>query len=134
MAFRALKSSGVSSSTVSPLPFTPSSRSFLYSFYGTEEYERLWRRTHEQAGPKRRQKTVPSASIAASSFSSVTKSPKKTYNIINSSLIPNILVIPEQIEICCLIILFFFLASDQVFTFKDEIDGFEIEVLETSVT
>lgn len=33
VAFLALKSSGVSSSTVSPLPFTPSSRSLLYSLY-----------------------------------------------------------------------------------------------------
>lgn len=73
VAFRALKSSGVSSSTVSPLPFTPSSRSFLYSFYRTEEYKRLQRRTHEQAGPKRRQKTEPSANTAVGSLSS--KSP-----------------------------------------------------------
>lgn len=113
VAFRALKSSGVSSSTVSPLPFTPSSRSFLYSFYRTEEDRRLQRRTHEQAGPKQRQKTVPSASIAAPSFSSKSPSLQTTKNIlqvilINSSLILNISVIPEK-QICCLIIQFFFL-------------------------
>lgn len=53
VAFFALKSSGVSSSTVSPLPFTPSSRSFLYSFYAMEErQERLQRRPHRQARPR----------------------------------------------------------------------------------
>lgn len=46
VAFLALKSSGVSSSKVSPLPFTPSSRSFLYSFYRTEEEQRDCRKGH----------------------------------------------------------------------------------------
>lgn len=46
VAFLALKSSGVSSSTVSPLPFTPSSRSLLYSFYRTEEEQRDCRKGH----------------------------------------------------------------------------------------
>lgn len=46
VAFLALKSSGVSSSTRSPLPFTPSSRSFLYSFYRTEEEQRDCRQGH----------------------------------------------------------------------------------------
>lgn len=46
VAFLALKSSGVSSSTVSPLPFTPSSRSLLYSLYRWEEQQRDCREGH----------------------------------------------------------------------------------------
>lgn len=46
VAFLALKSSGVSSSTVSPLPFTPSSRSLLYSFYRMEKEQRDCREGH----------------------------------------------------------------------------------------
>ena len=57
VAFLALKSSGVSSSTVSPLPFTPSSRSLLYSLYRTEEEQSCEKGT--QAGQaKARRYTV----------------------------------------------------------------------------
>lgn len=49
VAFFALSNSGVSSSTVSPLPFTPSSRSLLYSFYRVEKNRETAQRAHGKA-------------------------------------------------------------------------------------
>lgn len=72
VAFFALKSSGVSSSTVSPLPFTPSSRSFLYSFYAAEEEQRHCREGHTDP-PGQSIQTKQWASFASCPFGS--KSP-----------------------------------------------------------
>lgn len=57
VAFFALISSGVSSSTVSPLPFTPSSRSLLYTFYRTEEEQRHCREGQERQNQARQRQT-----------------------------------------------------------------------------
>lgn len=49
VAFFALSNSGVSSNSVSPLPFTPSSRSLLYSFYKVEKNRDTAQRAHDKA-------------------------------------------------------------------------------------
>lgn len=82
MAFLALKSSGVSSSTVSPLPFTPSSRSLLYSLYGKNDKRHCREEEHgagqavahgthstagESGGPLRRLKVTKAPAAAADS-------------------------------------------------------------------
>lgn len=76
VAFLALKSSGVSSSTVSPLPFTPSSRSLLYSLYRKNDKRHCREGAHRagQARPRHTEHTVQWQSVETCSVG--TKSPK----------------------------------------------------------
>lgn len=128
VAFRALKSSGVSSSTVSPLPFTPSSRSFLYSFYRNGRIQKTAEKNTRAGRAETDRRHFHHLQTFCSIVSlKVTESPTKhpSYKLTNS-LIPNILVIIEEKEIRCLIIQFF---SSLVTKFT-----LDWGILETSVT